>query len=690
MQSIHDQLKELEIKLSETLNDVEREALFVEIGNAKFRENMLCFQQYFPDIYDRFLNYQPSEKFQLIVNDNGAANIIDHDTNVAMYSSDPKSQVMRQVDTSLLHPIFGRINYADLEHLETYEGFTHIDLMKQLGQVYNTAAKNLSENHTVDKFIPSMVVFGVGLGYHLELLRSKTKVAYINIFEPNEDYFFASLFSFDWKAYIENVDKDGSYLYLGVGLSESQAFKQLYNRAKDLGAYSISNSLFYQHYPSLKVNKLIDEFTLHFHQLFTGYGFYDDAMIGIAHSVANVKNNINILNSSVTLPSEMANFPVAVIANGPSLDNDIEKIKEIKDKVIIFSCNSASTALLAHGIVPDFHVALERTYETYEFLRDFIQEEYRQQMNLLVLNVMHPDVADLFGWAGISLKGSEAGTNLIQLAQAVSNIPITPTLSYSNPLVGNTGASFASHFGFKQIYLFGVDNGYKNANHHHSKASFYYEEDGETTKYEPVKMGGELSIPGNFTESVLTDEFMHVGNTQFERLVSTYTESGVDYFNCSDGAKITGTIPTHSADILLQTSNLQKADIIEFIKTQKFMPSKSIGDIEQYIFRKELSQICDTMIELLTQPAKERAELLENLLSSLRYLYSFKESSRYSSLFLVLEGEALYVSTLFTSLLYNFGSNEEILPYYQQAIDIWVSYLQGLPDNFDKVVNLCR
>ena len=79
--------------------------------------------------------------------------------------------------------------------------------------------------------------------------------SYISILEPNEDYFFASLFTFDWANFLSRVDSNGSFLYLSIGVSEQEMYEALYDRANQIGAFSISTALFYQHYPS-KLSKM--------------------------------------------------------------------------------------------------------------------------------------------------------------------------------------------------------------------------------------------------------------------------------------------------------------------------------------------------------------------------------------------------------------------------------------------------
>ncbi|WP_462163496.1 6-hydroxymethylpterin diphosphokinase MptE-like protein [Pseudoalteromonas xiamenensis] len=407
----------LEDMLKQAQFQAEREAIFAEVANLKFEKNLKKFYQYFPEIYNKFLHYQPSEKFQLLVNENGTANLIDYDTGVPIYSEDPVAQSAQQIKDNVETPILGVTDHSSVATLENEANFIHVDLMRAIGKHYNEAKSALPAYRKVGNSIPSAMVFGIGLGYHLLSIVDATQAGYLNFFEPNEDYFFASLFVADWSELLEKVDKQGSYLYLGIGLTEEEIYEQFYSRTRNISVASISHAWFYQHYPSIQMAKWIEEFKTNYHQFFAGFGFLDDAVMGVAHSLGNFNNHLPYLYVEDENDEYLRDIPVFIIANGPSLDREIDFLKKNLEKAIIFSCNSASTALVKHGIIPDFHIALERTESTYHFLKEQLPEEIRKRVNLLTTNVMNPRVATLFDWTGASIKTGETGSQLIQIAQ---------------------------------------------------------------------------------------------------------------------------------------------------------------------------------------------------------------------------------------------------------------------------------
>lgn len=668
---------DIQKKLKNLEEKEEKESIFVNKANALFIKNISSLQKYFPDIATKFASHQPSDRFNLFLNENGSANIVDYATKVPIYNSEPLNQVVEQVQKSIESPILTSINYSSLVHLENDADFVHVDLMKAIGESYLASLKNLKLGTDLSNKIPSIVIFGVGLGYHLSLLSEKVNAEFINIFEPEEDYFFASLFTFDWASYLGKIDACGATLYLSIGLSDDETYQALLNRTKNLGPFTIANSFYFQHYPSFKINSLIDKLKKEFHRIFMGWGFIDDQLMGLAHTIGNDQKKIPHFCADKVTSQPYKNMPIFIIANGPSLDNDIEVIKQLKDQVLIFSCNSATTALLNNGIKPDFHIALERTRETFDFLDFYLDEEIRKNINLLTLNVMHPEVADLFKWSGVALKGREAGTCLYQVSQILSHLEPSPTLAFCNPLVGNLGLSYALSLGFKDLYLFGMDNGYITPENHHSKFSMYYNNEGEAI-HNPITMGNEFEVQGNFRNVVLTDHFLYTGKKQIDSLLLSYEGKDISCYNCSDGAKLEGSIALESDNIIINHA-YKKEDVIDYICNELFSPSVTSLELDKNLFFEEFSKLCMEMADILKPNPSSVTEAVEQVIYQFRYLTCLTES-QYSHHYLLLEGEVLYVNSVIVNLLFSYSENDNILECYEKIRVIWCDFLREAPN----------
>ena len=231
------------------------------------------------------------------------------------------------------------------------------------------------------------------------------------------------------------------------------------------------------------------------------------------------------------------------------------------------------------------------------------------------------------------------------------------------------------------IYLFGVDNGYVDEEHHHSKSSFYYDEDGNS-KLDSIKMGAEFEVEGNFGRKVITEPFLYTGKEQMERLISSFSDKNLQCFNCSDGAKVEGALPLRSTDIVLDKQAHSKEEIINYLKSNSFKKVDAPLPLEALLAFDVFDKICSTMVEILEAPMIDRADALNNIITQLRYLLSFKEDQQYLHLYLILEGEALYINSILISVLFNFGDEKSIMPYFEEALSHWIGFLKMAPQQY--------
>jgi hypothetical protein len=172
-----------------------------------------------------------------------------------------------------------------------------------------------------------------------------------------------------------------------------------------------------------------------------------------------------------------------------------------------------------------------------------------------------------------------------------------------------------------------------------------------------------------------------------ERLLRTSRAVGVSCFNCSDGAKIEGTIPLRSEDIIIDSTSVNKDEVCNYIRDELFISPDADFDLEKYLDFEGFEKLCDTMIDILNEPVSNRTEAFEQIMKQIRLLISLKET-QFSHHFMVLEGEALYLNSIIINMLYNYGDEKSIVPYYQELKSVWCEFLSGAPqlykDNWNK------
>lgn len=85
--------------------------------------------------------------------------------------------------------------------------------------------------------------------------------------------------------------------------------------------------------------------------------------------IANRLSFLSMIHHTSLIDSIRGRFkdvPALLVSAGPSLDKNIDLIKEFKEKAVIISVDSALPALLANGVTPDFVTSIDYKNLTYE------------------------------------------------------------------------------------------------------------------------------------------------------------------------------------------------------------------------------------------------------------------------------------------------------------------------------------
>ena len=653
-----------------TLNkSAEKEKAFQQKLSLQFEKNTRFFKRYQPAIVSKFKDYQP-KKFSVVSTSTGEANLMELARGVPLYSNTPREQCKQQVLANVSRPQFIDFGLSYDENLKV--DFLHTEYINKLYKLYQKQKSTLKAMTTLPNTIGAVIAFGTGLGYHIEYLLDKTNVETLYIVEPEEDIFFASLYTCDWSRIVKRVEKKNGEVVLHIGYKPDTFFDEFANAMTSMGVFKLVHALLYQHYPSEKLTTLITEFRQKFHLLASGWGFFDDGILSLGHDYHNLKRNTPFLIKNAQIPNKHRETPVYMIGNGPSLDASIDFIKANHKKAIVISCGSAINSLCKEGIVPDFHVSMERTQVTYKYFEHFVPLEYSKKVCLLTLNTMYPEVADLFNWTGMAFKPVEPSTALYN--DHIDNNQNFATLIACTPQVSNTALAYSLFMGFKNITFFGIDCGYKDPKYHHSKRSLYYHEDGkEKEKLGDVIREGELKVPGNFQEEVYTTHHMDKARMFLEGLAEHFRDARIT--NCSDGAKINGTIPIKAHELDKLTNPLNKEELLNFIRDEMFKPRP----FDEALYLKLIdfegfNSVVDKMTALVSKQFDTRAAAVQALSRQMEILSATKKNHQ-EHIYICLEGTLSYVQATFRLIIYGFQDEKAMLTVLKQATDLFIEFM---------------
>ncbi|KZN47200.1 motility associated factor glycosyltransferase family protein [Pseudoalteromonas luteoviolacea] len=678
--SLEQQIESLSEQLNVSIEQQQREAQFATEANERFSKNIACFEEYFPDIAETFKNYSVREDFCIHVTKTGHGNFVPKGYSAPIYSEDPIEQTRVQVMNSIESAVFCSTDYSSYPSAGDDERI-HVRYMAALSEVMQEVQKNEPERISkLPENFPTGLIFGVGLGYHVPLLLEQTTFDYLFFVEPDLEIFFASLFCTDWFDIIKTIDEQGGNLFFQLGADTKTFIKDLEIVANNIGAFSIVRSFCYQHTPQPEIVALIQQWSSEYFRFQFGHGFFNDAITGLAHSIHLMEKNVAVLAGKESTNVDYST-PVFIVGNGPSLDEAEEFIKQNHENAIVMAAGTSIATLYNKGIPVDFHILVERPYSNYKIFGDILPAEIYKQTNLIGLNTLYPDNVERYKWAGIAAKDNEAGTFLMGMLDHFHGGNGLPFIPFCNPVVANAALSFAMYAGFKNIYLFGIDNGNLLTGEHHSKDSIYKvdQKNDEEEGMLCLAMDGKY-LPANFGGQVETNQLFAVAHSQLEKLIDYYPKRAV--YNVGNGAKITGAHAVPAEELLPIPEKPNKQVQIEAIKSDFFQQLNIQAVDEQYIGISAFNEMCDHLIELASEDVKNRKAASDCLMRQARFVYSYKNTPL-SHLFHMVKGALLYYHCPLLTLLYTYKDEHYTLQSYTKLNTLWISYISEMKDFYE-------
>ncbi|MBL4911543.1 MAG: motility associated factor glycosyltransferase family protein [Alteromonadaceae bacterium] len=608
---------------------------------ATFLNNMEVFKNILPEIYDFFKNYQQGNTL-LTIDDDDNVNLVDNGNLV--YKGDPKKLAVEQLDVFAKNPKC--FSYGLEFSEEPY--FEHEKVLKALTERQQAETGQLSDLQIEvpwnEPQLDFFCMIGCGLGYQIEELFNRKKIKIFYLYEPSADVFYAAMHCIDFKPLIDKCKAIGGSFTIGIGSNEFQFVNQINELLKINGFYLVSRIFAYRHYFSEenhKAFKLIHEIA---HRYSAGWGFFEDEIISLVHTLENIDNDFPILKANNQINNPIKQLPVIIVGNGPSLDNDIELLKNRQDQIIIISCGTSLKSLLHNNIVPNIHIEMERTAMLDDHYHLFTDDEHSiiKTIPIIALNTVYTGLLKRFSQAYTMLKINDGGMDFVKFLSPENSFEI---VKYCNPTVSNTAVMAMLHLGFKKIYLLGVDLGFVDDEHHHSKSSMYYkgEWEGKEESNKSFK-GATRTTKGNFREEVYTTQIFDSSVGVMEFAIQDFSD--VDVYNCSDGALIRGTKPLPFDELVVkpQDINLRK-ELLHLLDDSFALFSKSKKYVHNFLetqYLSKLKMVIDTFIEFLDEPINSRTELSNMFSRQNDYIYLLSTRKDTLLYFRFMKGSMIY------------------------------------------------
>lgn len=308
-----------------------------------------------------------------------------------------------------------------------------------------------------------VVVFGIGLGYHLfELKKRISEQSRVVVIENSMDIFNNVMRNID----LTELFNDRRFAFL-LGLSREQIsfyFKDLFTNTFTFyissGTQYVSLSYYDKLFPTLS-QEITKDILNNLLGTWRSLGnCAADTLIGLVQNFKNIDHaldNPGIAEIADILRENFRNKPAVIVSAGPSLDKNIHLLKEIEGKALILANDATIRALTKKGIRPDAVFTIERAkvHECFYKNRDFeipkevvlvapplvqpeIFKEFEDNKKIACFRALEPInvwINDNIGNKGSILMGGSVAHLAFGFALAVGSNPIVfvgQDLAYSN------------------------------------------------------------------------------------------------------------------------------------------------------------------------------------------------------------------------------------------------------------------
>ncbi|MEM7293552.1 MAG: 6-hydroxymethylpterin diphosphokinase MptE-like protein [Pseudomonadota bacterium] len=560
---------------------------------SRFLDNLGAFREHLPELFELLVGLPP-DAAPIDLSDQGMRLLFNGKD---VYPDDPWIISQQQVDQFVLRPNSFSLYPVPPED----DGIKQHAAMIKLIPPSEIAPRQI-ESYEFDRInAPMLLCFGIGSGFHIEQLLGRLNLRHLILFEASPALLRASLYCIDWRDIFAIFSKPGRHLDIiltdDVDVSASNALHSIRQ-------YSPIFSNVFLMFDHLQ-GDFYDELKRHLKSLLSisvqGMGFYDDELQGMAQTYANLRDTPPILHHAPARRPKTA----FVIGSGPSLNTSLEHIVRNRNSAVVFTCGSSIGPLLANGIVPDFHLEQERHQDARLMLELLEHREQLKEIHLIMLNVVPPEIRSLFKSHSLALKGHDAAAHMFP--------PGTPQLNYSTPTVTNFGVSLCTYLNFEQVYLFGVDLAIKDVRAHHANATAYDQWDLDNW-LKTLESSLTRSMQGNFGDTVRSTDLYNWARVHFE-YIADIEKGKREYFNCSDGALITGFKPQDPCALSLDENISDRRKSVRNVrdcfsrKTQA--PEYFTGALP--IVANDFTRLADELVVRFSTTFNSREAFIENV-----------------------------------------------------------------------------
>ena len=461
-----------------------------------------------------------------------------------------------------------------------------------------------------EKDLDLVFIFGIGAGYLINAFK-KLNIN-IAVIEPSIKFFNLLIDNFK----LDKILEDNITFFIGGDdIEDIEKFISIANTKKvkffitrSYATLFNEEALFYQS----KVLSIVDKKIININTIsrFDKLWAYN-----IASNVAKISTHYGVNKFF----DKYKNIPAVIVSAGPSLEKNIRKLKEIKNKALIIAVDTAMKTLFSHNISPHFIITIDPQKKNSKYFRNV---NFKESV-LIAESSVDKEAIDSFNGAVYFINS------------------IFPLAKYFMEELGDrgditTGGSvstaaydFAIRIGANPIIMVGLDLSFPNYQTHikgsYHEENFFteiYKLDSYDSRIYKVLIAGNLREEKNiYNEKVWTDSRFDMYKNWYEEQCEKNNK--IKFYNATEGGIIINGMENIRLEELIEKFNdieininkddrniERKKEILTNIKNGLIKIDGEISKIKPYVLN--ALELCEKINSELKRHRKVE-KLLENL-----------------------------------------------------------------------------
>ncbi|MDR1451496.1 MAG: DUF115 domain-containing protein, partial [Helicobacteraceae bacterium] len=471
----------------------------------------------------RYLN-KPNERLKLNVTQSGFS--VKEGDNFALDVFDSAREL---AFNPLANPLYKAIVIQDCSKASINQSAVTSSGINEILSLPETDADFVADQAYFDETapLPPIVFYGALAGMHIAILDENERLANgAIIYEADPEWFVISCYFLDYARFLNPAK--GNLLVVGGKMRAelARSFFALDRFSRGLVRLELALSDRAENIDATQ------QIAIAHKECLRGWGTSEDELVGI-------QNAISRRGAPRLSKPKKINFAIAVVGAGASLETLFDFLREHQARLVIFSAGTALKPLLSTGIKPDFQIEIERM----DHLGAILRNAPIGDIPLIAADLIDQDALNAAKEFFLFARDSSA-------ASAFSE----KRLAFSSPIVGNAALALALEFS-NEIYLCGIDAGFRRGKKIHVAQSFYDDKADSSAEQTPTR--------GAFSGDIWTNSLLSHSRASLEAAIASKPDANV--FNMSDGAFIAGANPLLAADAKIENKG-EKQEAIETIR----------------------------------------------------------------------------------------------------------------------------